>query len=236
MIWRSRVLFFYFTVIVLTILHLPPLILLSLLRVKYSTKYLLALSYNYAFVYCVKTICGLDYVIDGKENIPQNGPVVILSNHQSFWDNVIMPVLFPIQSWVIKKQLFNIPFFGLGLRLMDPIALDRTNAMSVRKILQVGAQKLQNGISVVIFPESTRLNPGQDVPFKPGCATLAHQNNVPIIPMAHNAGVYWPKGFWIKPGIIKVKIGKPILPDPNKDSRSLSAEVEKWITETKNSL
>lgn len=236
MIWRVRVLFFYFMATLLTVIHIPPLILLSFLRVRYSTKYILALTYNCSFVYLVKVICGLDYTIEGKENIPHQGPVVILANHQSFWDNVIMPVLFPMQSWVIKKQLLNIPIFGLGLRLMDPIALDRTNAMSVRKMLQMGGQKLQSGISVVIFPESTRLNPGQNVPFKAGCATLAYQNNVPIIPMAHNAGTLWPKGFWIKPGTIKVKIGKPMLAEPGQDSRSLSADVEKWIIETKNSL
>lgn len=236
MIWRIRVLFFYLMAALLTAIHIPPLILLSLCKVEYSRKYILAKTYNNSFVYLVKIICGLNYTIEGQDNIPKKGPVVILANHQSFWDNVIMPVLFPIQTWVIKKQLLNIPVFGFGLKLMEPIALDRTNAMSVRKILQVGSKKLQDGISVVIFPESTRLNPGQNVPFKAGCATLAYQNNVPIIPMAHNAGTLWPKGFWIRPGTIKVKIGKPMMAKEGQDSRALSSDVEKWITETKNSL
>jgi 1-acyl-sn-glycerol-3-phosphate acyltransferase len=236
MIWRIRVLFFYLMAALLTAIHIPPLMLLSLCKVEYSTKYILARTYNHSFVYLVKIICGLNYTIEGEENIPTKGPVVILANHQSFWDNVIMPVLFPIQSWVIKKQLLDIPVFGLGLKLMEPIALDRTNAMSVRKILQIGSQKLENGISVVIFPESTRLNPGQNAPFKAGCATLAFQNNVPIIPMAHNAGTLWPKGFWIHPGTIKVKIGKPMMAKEGQDARALSADVEKWIVETKNSL
>lgn len=236
MIWRVRVLLFYVAAFLLTAIHIPPLLVATVLRVKYSTKYILAITYNRSFVYLVKLICGLDYRVEGLENIPKNVPFVIMANHQSFWDNVIMPVLFPMQSWIIKKQLLNIPIFGLGLKLMDPIALDRTNAMSVRKILQDGAKKLKNGLCVMIFPESTRLRPDQTVPFKPAGATLAHQNNVPIVPMAHNAGLYWPKGFWIRPGIITVRIGKPILPDPDLTSRELNKKVEEWIVENKNNL
>ncbi len=236
MIWRIRVLLFYLIACLLTVLHIPPLAIMCLLKVSYRTKYILAITYNYSFVYLVKIICGVNYKVEGAENIPSKGPVVILSNHQSFWDNVIMPVLFPMQTWVIKKQLLDIPIFGLGLGLMDPIALDRTNAMSVKKMLQVGAKKIQDGISVVIFPESTRLNPGQNVPFKAGCATLAYQNGVPIIPVAHNAGTLWPKGFWIKPGTITVRIGKAMIAKQGQDSRALSADVEQWITENKNSL
>ncbi len=236
MIWRVRVLLFYIAVFLLTVLHILPLLFFQLLRVKYSTKYLLAITYNYSFVYLVKLICDLSYKVEGLENIPKKGPFVIMANHQSFWDNVIMPVLFPMQSWIIKKQLLDIPVFGLGLKLMDPIALDRTNAMSVRKILQDGAKKLKNGLCVMIFPESTRLRPDQTIPFKPAGATLAYQNNVPIVPMAHNAGLFWPKGFWIRPGVITVRIGKPIVPNHERTSRELNKEVEDWVVENKNLL
>lgn len=236
MIQAIRVLLFYFSVIILTAIGVIPITFLYLSKSNYYTKYQLVVLYSRIFIALAKFIAGMNYKIEGIENIPKQGPVVILANHQSFWDNIIMPVLFPIQSWVIKKQLLNVPIFGYGLKLMEPIALDRSSAMSVRQILQIGSQKLQSGISVVIFPESTRLNPGQTVPFKPGCAALAHANNVPIIPMAHNAGTLWPKGLWIKSGTITVKIGKPLYPREDQDARELSSEVEKWITQTKNSL
>lgn len=220
----------------ITMIGVPPLMFLCSIKANYSSKFRLVVWYSNSFIYLAKIICGVNYKIEGLENIPTKGPAVILSNHQSFWDNIIMPVLFPMQSWVIKKQLLNIPIFGLGLKLMEPIALDRSQAMSVRQLLQLGTKKLQDGIWVVIFPESTRLNPGQTVPFKAGCASLAHINNVPIVPMAHNAGTLWPKGFWLKSGTITVKIGKPLYPREGQDARELSAEVEQWIISTKNSL
>lgn len=236
MIQRIRVLLFYFLATIITTIGVIPLIFLHLIKTNYSTKFKLVVWYSKSFIYLAKIVCGLNYKIEGLENIPTKGPAVVLSNHQSFWDNIIMPVLFPMQSWVIKKQLLNIPIFGFGLKLMEPIALDRSSAMSVRQILQIGSKKIQDGIWVIIFPESTRLNPGQTVPFKAGCAALAHNNNVPIVPMAHNAGTLWPKGFWIKPGTITVKIGKPLYPRADQDARELSAEVENWIITTKNSL
>ena len=236
MLQLLRVLLFYFSATIITIIGIIPLIFLCLTKSSYASKYTLVKCYSRAFIALGKIIAGMNYKIEGLENIPKEWPAVILANHQSFWDNIIMPVLFPIQSWVIKKQLLNVPIFGYGLKLMEPIALDRSAAMSVRQILQIGSQRLQSGISVVIFPESTRLNPGQTVPFKPGCAALAHANNVPIIPVAHNAGTLWPKGLWIKPGTITVKIGKPFYPRRDQDARELSAEVEKWIVTTKNSL
>jgi 1-acyl-sn-glycerol-3-phosphate acyltransferase len=176
------------------------------------------------------------YEVEGIENLPE-GPAVVLANHQSFWDNMIMPLLFPRQTWVVKKELFDVPLFGLGLKIADPIAVDRTKTTSVNQIIDDGTKKLKQGLWVVMFPEATRLLPGKTVPFKASGAKLAHTNMAPIVPMAHNAGLLWPKGFWIKrPGLIKIKIGKTIYPKPEQDVRELNSYVEEWINTTKEQL
>jgi len=235
MLWRFRVLSFFIIIAIVTILHLIPMLLLH--WASYRVRYKVAYSYAWSFVALVKLICGMQYVVEGIENIPEDGPAVVLANHQSFWDNMIMPVLFPRQTWVVKKELLNYPVFGLGLKIADPIAVDRTKSTSVNQILDDGTKKLKSGLWVVIFPESTRLNPGQTVPFKPSGAKLAHMNHVPIVPVAHNAGILWPKGFWIKrPGVITVVIGKTLYPQDGQNARDLSGVVEDWINKTKDGL
>lgn len=184
----------------------------------------------------IKFICSMDYEIEGQENLPE-GPAVVLANHQSFWDNMIMPVIFPMQTWVVKRELFNFPIFGLGLKVVDPIAVDRTKNSSVNQILDDGTKKLKQGLWVVIFPESTRLRPGQTVPFKASGAKLAHITGVPIVPVAHNAGSLWPKGFWIeRPGVIKLKIGAPLYHYEKQTAREVNNQVEEWINYTKENL
>jgi len=234
MLWRARVLSFYVLITVVTTLHLLPMLLLH--WTDYRVRYKIAISYAWSFVALAKLLCGMTHSVEGLENLPE-GPAVVLANHQSFWDNMIVVLLFPMQTWVVKRELFNVPLFGLGLRIADPIAVDRTKTASVHQIIDDGTKKLKQGLWVIIFPESTRLNPGQTVPFKASGAKLAHVNNVPIVPVAHNAGLLWPKGFWIKrPGVIKIKIGKTVFPTDKQDVRELNNQVEEWINITKEQL
>lgn len=234
LLWRARVLSFYVIITIVTTLHLIPMLLLH--WTPYTVRYKIVISYAWSFVMLIKLICGMDYEVEGLENIPK-GPAVVLANHQSFWDNMIMPILFPMQTWVVKRELFNVPLFGLGLKIADPIAVDRTKTTSVNQIIDDGTKKLKQGLWVVIFPEATRLKPGQTVPFKASGAKLAHVNGMPVVPVAHNAGVLWPKGFWIeRAGVIKVKVGHPIHHDPKQTARELNSQVEEWINTTKESL
>jgi len=162
--------------------------------------------FSYSFIWLVRVICGLKYNVSGLEKLPKE-PSIVLANHQSFWDNVFMQLIIPEHSWILKRELFKIPFFGWGLKMVDPIAVDRQDSLSVKQILREGQIKLQNGLWLIIFPESTRLKPDQITKFKPSAVKLASIAKVPIVLMAHNAGVYWPKGFWIKKsGTIQVKI------------------------------
>jgi 1-acyl-sn-glycerol-3-phosphate acyltransferase len=213
-------------------------IAVKIFNANYHVKYKLGIIFSYCFIWFAEYICGLKYEVFGLEKLPSE-PSIVLSNHQSFWDNVFMQLIIPKHSWIIKRELFNIPFFGWGLEMMDPIAVDRGDNISVKQILREGQNKLMNGLWLIIFPESTRLKPEQTATFKPSAIKLAQVAKVPIILIAHNAGVYWPKGFWIeKPGTIKVKIIDIISKQDLAiyDVRTLNKKAERVINEEKQLL
>jgi len=238
MIWHLRVILFYFTIAVTTIAFYPVLLMYYLLNFSYIYKYNLADLYSRIFINSAKLICGLRYKISGLEKLPK-GPAVVLVNHQSFWDNMAVQLTAPCHSWVIKRELLNIPVFGWGLGMLDPIAVNRKDNMSVGQILKTGRQKINDGLWVVIFPEGTRLNPNEHRKFKPSGAKLAIDCNVPIVLIAHNAGMCWPKHIWIKkPGLIEVEILSVIHPDDfnSKDPRELTLHIEQVINTAKDRL
>lgn len=236
LIWKARVVLYYILLGLISTIYLIPLLILSFAGASYPMRYGVARSYAWAFVGITRLVCDIDYEIDGMENLPK-GPAIVMSNHQSFWDNVIMPHLFPMQSWVIKKELYNIPVFGLGLRLVEPIAVDRSDNSSVKQILNMGSEKIAAGLWVVIFPEATRVPVARRVKLKPSGVKLAQETGVPIVLMAHNAGIFWPKGFWIKkPGTIKVKIGPIVKVKATDDIRVITQEIEDWMVREKDAL
>ena len=239
MLWRLRILCFYavictFTIAFFIIFCLP----LTIIKVKYSTKYKLAKLFSEVFVYSTKVICGLKYNVEGLELLPAEASIAI-GNHQSFWDNFIVQIIIPEHSWIIKKQLFKMPIFGWALKMAEPIAVDRTDSLSVKQILREGQKKLEKGQWLIIFPESTRLRPDQSTKFKPSAVKLAHMSKVPIVLFVHNAGVFWPKGFWIKkPGTIQIKFLETIYPEQAAayDVRGLTEHIEHVINTGKQSL
>jgi 1-acyl-sn-glycerol-3-phosphate acyltransferase len=236
LLWRLRVLIFYFLIVIVTAIAFCILLVIHLLNMSYDVRYLLAKIYSHSFIKILEVICGIGYKVEGQENIPNQSCVIAL-NHQSFWDNIIVVVIFPKQSWVMKRELFQIPFFGWGLKMMDTIAIDRGNDLSVSQILKKGSKKLSSDISVIIFPEGTRLNYGESRNLRPSFAKLASMNNVDILPVVHNAGLYWPKGFWMKKsGIIKIKVGLPISTSIQDDPREITKTVQDWINHEKDRL
>lgn len=239
MTWRLRILLFYFIISTFTVSFFIIFCLpLMIIKVKYHIKYQLAKFFSHFFVFCTKNICGLDYEVEGLEHLPKV-PSVVLANHQSFWDNFIMQIIIPEHSWIIKNQLFKIPFLGWALKLAEPIAVDRTDNISVKQILREGDKKLASGLWLIIFPESTRLRPDQTTKFKPSAVKLASLTKVPIVLMVHNAGLYWPKGFWLrKPGTIKIKILESMYPEQIEkfDVRDLTDHIENIINIEKKKL
>jgi 1-acyl-sn-glycerol-3-phosphate acyltransferase len=186
-------------------------------------------SYGLAAIFLLKHLCRIGYSIEGKENIPTDTSI-IFCKHQSTWETLALQVYFPPQTFVIKRQLLLIPFFGWGLSAMNPIAIDRGAGRSaITQIVKQGIERLKNGIWIVIFPEGTRGQPGKKTKYKLGGAILAVESGYPIVPVAHNAGSYWPKGqFLKKPGSITMVIG-PSIQTKGRKPEEVMAEAEQWI-------
>ena len=174
-------------------------------------------------------MCGIKYEVIGEQNLPKR-PYVVLSKHQSQWETFFLQhYLFPI-CFVLKKELFNVPFFGWTLRLTKPIAIDRGNPKQALKQTQtLGQERIAEKISVLVFPEGTRTDPGQPSKFARGGANIAVATGVPVVPIALNSGHCWPSDRFLKyPGKITIKIGKPISTE-GKSSRDVTEEAKQWI-------
>jgi 1-acyl-sn-glycerol-3-phosphate acyltransferase len=179
-----------------------------------------------------RLICGLDYVIEGEENIPAE-PSVIMIKHTTVFETYAQLAVFPPQTWVVKRSLRWIPLFGWGLAAMRPIAIDRgAGHIAVTQVIEQGRARLGEGIWLTIFPEGHRMAPGQTKKYGISGAALASEVQCPVLPVAHNAGDLWPRrGLRKKPGMIRFCIGPPIQPG-DLPPRELNLVVQDWI-ETK---
>lgn len=185
--------------------------------------------WNHFTLYWLWLTCGVRFEVRGRENLPA-GPCVLLSKHQSQWETYFLQVAKTPVATVLKKELLSVPFFGRGLRLLEPISIDRSNPkQALRSIQEQGLMRIQQGRSVMIFPEGTRIPPGQTGNYARSGAELACRAGVPIVPVAHNAGLYWPARRFLKfPGTVQVVFGAPIdTRDGN--SRALTEQVKQWI-------
>jgi 1-acyl-sn-glycerol-3-phosphate acyltransferase len=184
-------------------------------------------------IWLLDALCGLHYQVEGKEHLPRDRTAVVLSKHQSSWETLAFQQIFPPQVWVLKRELLLVPFFGWGLALLDPIAIDRSaGRKAIQQIIDQGQQRLESGRWVVVFPEGTRMAAGQQRRFGIGGAALAAATGHPVVPVAHNAGHYWPRrGFLKKPGIIHVVIG-PVIESHGKTAEEINRLAETWISET----
>jgi len=185
----------------------------------------------------LKISCGVKYRIKNIENLDQDQPHIVLANHQSTWETMAIPILIPPFAWVLKKELFRIPFFGWALKIANPIAIDRVaGRLSIQQIKTQGKAKLDAGFWVCIFPEGTRVALNEKVRYKKGGAILAAYTGCPIIPIAHNAGESWPRHSFIKkPGTITISIG-PVIKTEGRTSIKIIKEVEQWIEAEKKQL
>ena len=179
-----------------------------------------------------KHVCGLDYVIEGTEHIPET-PSVVMIKHASVFEAYAQVVVFPQQVWVLKRELFWIPFFGWGLLALKPIAINRkAGRTAVKQVIDQGKKRLADGLWVTVFPEGTRMPPGETRKYGVSGAALAQAAGVPIVPVAHNAGDYWPRrGFLKRPGRIRFCIGPPI-DAASQSPKQTNALVQTWV-ETK---
>ncbi len=176
----------------------------------------------------LKISCNLDYRVEGRENIP-NESAIILAKHQSTWETVAMQRIFPLQTWVLKRELLWLPFFGWGLAMTRPVAIDRTaTKKALKQVIAQGTDRLKQGIWVVVFPEGTRTPYGERKSYAIGGAMLAAKSGSPVVPVAHNSGKFWPKIGVIKPGTITLSIGPTISSLENKP-KEINRLAEEWI-------
>jgi 1-acyl-sn-glycerol-3-phosphate acyltransferase len=199
------------------------------LLVPYRSRFALARFWGRCLLGALRLLCGLGYVVEGREHLP-SGAHVALVKHSSSWETFAQAVLLPPQVWVLKRELTWIPFIGWGLRLLRGIALNRgAGGVAVRQLIDQGRKRLAEGNWVVIFPEGTRMPPGQTRRYGVGGAALAVEAGVLIVPVAHNAGYFWPRrGFMKRPGVIRVVIGKPITTQ-GRDPREINEEAQRFI-------
>ncbi len=215
----------------LWILITPPFAILSLLTfpLPLLARYRIITQWSHIMTAAATRVCGIRYRVLGREHLPER-PAVILSKHQSAWETLAYQVIFPPQVWVMKRELLWIPFFGWGLAMLAPIAINRGSALrAMRKLLADGQNRLRRGFCVVVFPEGTRVAVGARKPYHPGGAAMALHAHAPVVPVAHNAGRVWRKNAFIKyPGTITVSIGPAIAPE-GLNAAQLTARAEAWI-------
>ncbi|WP_193771029.1 lysophospholipid acyltransferase family protein, partial [Candidatus Magnetaquicoccus inordinatus] len=155
--------------------------------------------------------CGLRDRIIGQERLPPP-PFVILCKHQSAWETVTLHAQFPTFVLVLKKSLLSIPFFGWALKATGQVVINRQREIEALRILQEESRRLcSEGTSILIFPEGTRVAAGEVGHYHSGGVIMAMAAGVPIVPVAHNAGEFWPRRSFLKhPGEIQIRIGEPI--------------------------
>lgn len=209
----------------------PPYALFSFLTFPLSahTRYRVITSWTHIVLWFVWHLLGIRYTVLGAENIPA-GPAVVVSKHQSAWETMALQQVFPPLCFVMKRELFKVPFFGWALAQLPMIAIDRKAGKdALAQVVEQGRVQLAGGFWVVVFPEGTRVAPGTSRRYKPGGAWLAQHAGVPVVPVAHNAGEYWGRNAFLKrPGEITVSIGPPIDCD-GRDTAQINALAQAWI-------
>lgn len=234
-----RTLIFFLLLSVWCLIWLPVSLLLALF-LPYRQRYLLvAVGWSKVALGLSRYILGIRYRVTGLENIPQQ-PCVILAKHQSAWETFFLSALFHPLSQVLKRELLNIPVFGWALRTIKPIAINREQPkQALRQLAEQGAERLARGNWLLIFPEGTRVPPGKIGKFSRGGVQLAVRAGVPVLPVTHNAGRFWPKTDWRKtPGTVEVVIGPPLKANGTDPAAiaELNQQAFLWVARTQHAM
>lgn len=222
-----RSLFFMLVLLIIT----PPFAILVLVAapIPRIPRYRFITLWTRVVMWLVRHVLGIRHIVKGAENLPKS-PTIILAKHQSAWETLAFQLIFPPQSWVLKRELLWIPFLGWGLAMFSPIAINRASrSEAFKRLVEQGQERLDQGFWITIFPEGTRTSPGQRRRYRLGGAWLAVKTGTLVIPVAHNAGVVWPRNAFVKrPGLVTVEIGEPIDPT-GLTPEQLIQKVEDWI-------
>ncbi len=174
--------------------------------------------------------CGLKVVVEGRENLP-DVPSVIMIKHTTALETYGHLPFFPRTAWVLKKSILYVPIMGWAIGLLfNPIAIDRgAGSRAVKQVIRQGRERLAEGTWVTIYPEGTRVAPGETRTYGISGAALAKEAGAPIVPVAHNAGDFWRRReFTKRPGTVRFVIGPPI--DASQQSpKETNLVVQEWI-------
>jgi 1-acyl-sn-glycerol-3-phosphate acyltransferase len=217
-----------------TFLYAIPFVLACAV-LPFPRRFPLARGWAATLLWALKWSCGLDYRIEGAA-LPA-GCHVAFWKHSSSWETMAMMVLFPRQVWVLKRELLWIPVVGTAVRQMHAIAIDRKAGHSaVARVIEQGKDRLAEGDWVMIFPEGTRMAAGETRRYGVSGTLLAGAAGAFIVPVAHNAGYYWPRrGLMKRSGTVRVVIGAPVVA-AGREARALNEEIQAWVEATVKSL
>ncbi len=224
-------LFFTLFLFLFTFLYAIFFVLAGLL-LPFERRFALARFWGRALLAVLKWTCRLDYRVEGLENLPP-GNHVALWKHSSSWETLAVAVVMPRQVWVLKRELTWIPVVGLAVRQLHAIAIDRKAGHSaVSQVIAQGRQRLEEGDWVVIFPEGTRMPPGQTRRYGLSGTVLAAETGRLLVPVAHNAGYFWTRrGLRKRAGTVRVVVG-PAFNPAGRDPREINAEIQTWMEST----
>jgi 1-acyl-sn-glycerol-3-phosphate acyltransferase len=227
-------LFFTAFLFVWTFLYAIPFVLACAV-LPFRRRFPLAYAWAATLLWVLKWSCGLDYRVEGAP-LPA-GCHVAFWKHSSSWETMAMMVLFPRQVWVLKRELLWIPVVGIAVRQMHAIAIDRkAGHTAVAQVVEQGKDRLAEGDWVMIFPEGTRMAVGETRRYGVSGTLLAGAAGAFIVPVAHNAGYYWPRrGLMKKPGTVRVVIGAPVAA-AGREARALNEEIQAWVEATVKTL
>lgn len=195
----------------------------------YERRFAVCRGWGRFMLWAGRFFCDIDYVFEGRENIPPEASVVLIK-HSSVFETYAQLVVFPPQTWVLKRELHWIPLFGWGLALMKPIAINRkAGHRAVNQVIEQGKQRLAEGIWVSVFPEGTRMPPGETRKYGISGAALAVATGCKVVPVAHNAGDLWPRrGLNKRPGTVRFCVGPPI-DTVGREPKDVNLEAQSWI-------
>jgi 1-acyl-sn-glycerol-3-phosphate acyltransferase len=207
-------------------------LLSALLPLSIEQRYVIPRYWGLFECWLASAVCGMNYVVEGRENLPA-GPFVSLWKHSTAWETMAQMFVVPPASWLLKREVLWIPIVGWAVSTYKPIAINRSAGHSaVNQVVKQGRERLAAGMGVVVYPEGTRVAPGQTRKYGVSGALLAIEAGAPVVPIAHNSGYLWPRRSLLKKaGTIYVVIGKPIDPT-GLDAREINRRAQEWIEST----
>jgi 1-acyl-sn-glycerol-3-phosphate acyltransferase len=225
----------FFLWMALTVVPWALAVLVASIFVRGDPIYWMCIGWLRVAMWGSRAICGVYPRVHGMENLPtaadKTASVILLSKHQSAWETFAFPCTMPHPlAYVFKRELLYVPFFGWAMARMDMIHIDRSKRTEAwNRVAEQGARLMARGHWVIMFPEGTRIARGQAGNYKGGGTRLAVATGRPVVPIAVNSARCWPrKSFLLRPGVVDMSIGKPIL-SAGRQPDELMREVQTWI-------